>query len=124
MANLQHSHILPIHDYGEADGYTYIVMPFVKSGTLADLLKSQRLSLAQAGRIISQISDALDYAHSRGLVHRDIKPSNVLLDERGNCLLTDFGIAKIVARDYKTAPARWDEPEVFGGAASFRTLSI
>jgi serine/threonine protein kinase len=96
LAKLQHPHILPVHDYGAADGYTYIVMPFIQNGTLADLLKGRRLPLAQIGRIISQIGDALDYAHSRGLVHRDIKPSNVLLDERGNCLLTDFGIAKIL----------------------------
>lgn len=96
LAQLQHPHILPVFDYGQVDGYTYIVMPFLQSGDLTDLLKGQPLSLAQTGRIISQIGDALDYAHSRGLVHRDVKPSNVLLDERGNCLLTDFGIAKIV----------------------------
>lgn len=96
LAKLQHPHILPVFDYGEADGYTYIVMPFLQSGDLTDLLKGQPLSLAQTGRIISQIGDALDYAHSQGLIHRDVKPSNVLLDERGNCLLTDFGIAKIV----------------------------
>ncbi len=97
LARLQHPHILPVHDFGETDGYTYIVMPFVESGSLADLLQDdQPLSLAQIDRIIAHVGDALDYAHSQGVVHRDVKPSNVLVDQRGNCMLTDFGIAKIV----------------------------
>jgi Tol biopolymer transport system component/predicted Ser/Thr protein kinase len=96
LARLLHPHILPVHDYGEVDGYTYIVMPFVESGTLADLLEGDPLPLAQIRRIIAQIGDALDYAHSQGVIHRDVKPSNILVDQRGNCLLTDFGIAKMV----------------------------
>jgi hypothetical protein len=97
LANLQHPHILPVFDFGQEDGYTYITMPLVKSGTLSQLLKpGEPLPLAQIEKLIGQIGDALDYAHGQGIVHRDIKPSNVLLDERGNCLLTDFGIAKLV----------------------------
>jgi hypothetical protein len=96
LAKLQHPHILPVFDFGQVDGYTYIVMPFLQSGDLTDLLRDSALSLAQIRRIISQVGDALDYAHAHGLIHRDVKPSNVLLDERGNCLLTDFGIAKIL----------------------------
>lgn len=96
LAKLQHPHILPVFDFGEADGYTYIVMPFVESGTLAGLLRGQPLPVKQIRSIISQIGGALNYAHSHGLVHRDVKPSNVLIDETGNCLLTDFGIAKMV----------------------------
>jgi hypothetical protein len=96
LAQLQHPHILPVFDFGEADGYTYIVMPFVKSGTLTDLLKGPALSLPHIRTLVTQIGGALDYAHARGLIHRDVKPSNVLIDETGNCLLTDFGLAKII----------------------------
>jgi serine/threonine protein kinase len=96
IASLQHPHILPVFDYGESDGYTFIVMPFVETGTLSDLLIGKPLPLEQIQNIAIQVGDALDYAHSRGIVHRDIKPSNILIDERGNCLLADFGIAKIV----------------------------
>ncbi len=96
IASLQHPHILPVFDYGETDGYTFIVMPFVETGTLSDLLLGNPLPLDQIRLITAQIGDALDYAHLRGIVHRDIKPSNILIDERGNCILADFGIAKMV----------------------------
>lgn len=95
VAQLQHPHILPVFDYGESEGYPYIVMPFIVSGTLADILRKQRVSLPEARRIIGQIGDALSYAHARGMIHRDIKPSNILIDEGGNCLLTDFGLARM-----------------------------
>lgn len=97
IANLQHPHILPVHDFGQAGGYTYLVMPLIEGGTLARTLRAhQPLPLSQIERVMSQVGDALDYAHSRGIVHRDLKPSNVLLDQRGNCLLSDFGVAKMV----------------------------
>jgi serine/threonine protein kinase len=96
IARLQHPHILAIHDFGAAEAYTYIVMPFVEGGTLADALRRGRLDWPTIQRILRQVGDALDYAHSRGVVHRDVKPTNILVDPRGNCLLSDFGIAKIV----------------------------
>ena len=101
LARLQHPHILPVFDYGEADSYPYIVMPFVVSGTLADLLRSRRLLLPEMRRILTQVGDALGYAHAHGMIHRDIKPSNVLIDERGNCLLTDFGLARMAETSTK-----------------------
>jgi basic membrane lipoprotein Med (substrate-binding protein (PBP1-ABC) superfamily)/ABC-type branched-subunit amino acid transport system substrate-binding protein/predicted Ser/Thr protein kinase len=96
LAKLQHVHILPVHDYGQAEGYTYFVMPFVDTGNLADMLKGEPLPLPQIQKIITQVAGALDHAHGLGVVHRDIKPSNVLIDRAGNCLLADFGIAKMV----------------------------
>lgn len=96
IASLEHPHILPVYDYGEADGYTYLVMRYVEGGTLADRLKGRPLPLPEARRILSQLAAALDYAHARSVVHRDVKPSNVLMDEQGNCLLSDFGIAKML----------------------------
>ncbi len=96
VAQLQHPHIVPTYDYGEQDGYIYIVMPFIPGGTVAERLRSRLLTLDMIVKSMVQVGDALDYAHSRGVLHRDVKPSNVLIDERGNCLLTDFGIAKIL----------------------------
>ena len=95
LAQLQHPHILPVFDYGEADGYPYIIMPFVHSGTLTELLTRGRLPLSEVRRIMIQLGEALGYAHARGMIHRDIKPSNVLIDEQGNCLLSDFGLARM-----------------------------
>ncbi|HEY47438.1 MAG TPA: protein kinase [Anaerolineae bacterium] len=96
IAKLQHVYILPVHDFGEAEGYTYIVMPYVETGTLADMLEGKPLPLPKIRKFTSQVGAALGYAHSRDIVHRDVKPSNILIDEQENCLLTDFGIAKIV----------------------------
>ena len=96
LAQLQHPNILPIFDYGQSHGHTYIAMPLIKGGSLAARLQDQRLDFKTIRKIITQVGDALDYAHSRNLIHRDVKPANILIDERGNCLLTDFGLAKIV----------------------------
>jgi serine/threonine protein kinase len=96
LAQLQHPHILPVFDYGQKDGYSYIVMPFLQNGTLAELLQARRRTLPEIHQIMTQIGGALGYAHARGMIHRDVKPSNVLIDEQGNCLLTDFGLARMM----------------------------
>jgi serine/threonine-protein kinase len=95
VSQLSHPNIVPVWDYGEAEGHAYLVMPFIKVGNLADHLRRGRLSLEECTRLFDQVSSALDFAHRRGVVHRDIKPSNILLDEKGNALLTDFGLAQI-----------------------------
>ncbi|RMG86521.1 MAG: serine/threonine protein kinase, partial [Chloroflexi bacterium] len=96
IAKLEHIHILPIFSYGEEDGIMYMVMRYMDTGTLADLIKQGALSFKEASKLLKQIASALDYAHSHNIIHRDIKPSNVLIDNLGNAYLTDFGIAKIV----------------------------
>jgi Tol biopolymer transport system component/tRNA A-37 threonylcarbamoyl transferase component Bud32 len=92
-ANLQHPHILPLFDSGEADGYLFYVMPFVKGETLRDRMTHERqLPVADAVRITLEVASALDYAHRQGVVHRDIKPENILLHD-GSAMVADFGIA-------------------------------
>jgi len=96
-AALQHPHILPLYDSGDADGLLYYVMPFVDGVTLRDrLLKEGELPIADAVRILRDIADALAAAHKRGVVHRDLKPENVMLSGR-HALVTDFGVAKALS---------------------------
>ncbi len=96
-ANLQHPHILPLHDSGAADSFLYYVMPFVEGESLRDRLKrEQQLPISDAIRIATEVAGALDYAHRHGVIHRDIKPENILLHE-GSALVADFGIALAVS---------------------------
>jgi serine/threonine-protein kinase len=93
-ARLDHPHILPLLDSGEAQGRLYYVMPFVDGESLRDRLRRERqLPLRDALRIAREIADALSYAHSHGVVHRDIKPENILLSG-GHARVADFGIAR------------------------------
>lgn len=95
-AQLDHPHILPLLDSGEADGFLYYVMPYVEGETLRDLLaREKQLSLDDALRIAREIADALSHAHSHGVIHRDIKPENILL-AGGHARVADFGIARAV----------------------------
>jgi serine/threonine-protein kinase len=92
-ANLQHPHILPLFESGEADGYLFYVMPFVEGETLRDRIsREKQLPVSDAVRITTEVASALDYAHRHGVVHRDIKPENILLHD-GQALVADFGIA-------------------------------
>ncbi len=95
-ARLQHPHILPLLDSGEADGLLYYVMPLVTGETLrARLERERQLPIADAVRIAREVASALDYAHRQNVIHRDIKPENVLLHD-GSALVADFGIALAV----------------------------
>ena len=96
-ARLQHPHILPLYDSGQAGELLYYVMPFVEGESLRDRLTHEKqLPVEDAVQIGRDIAAALDYAHRHGVVHRDIKPENVMLHE-GEAIVTDFGIAKAVS---------------------------
>jgi serine/threonine protein kinase len=96
VAHLEHPHILPIYDFGEADGTPYIAMRYLAGGSMAQWIRRGLPPLDKLPKPVSQISSALDYAHQQGVIHRDLKPGNVLLDEIGNAYLSDFGIARVL----------------------------
>jgi len=96
IARLYHPHILPVHDFGEHDGTTYIVMEYVTGGTFKKKLKPQGMPLREAIDLILQACQALECAHQNNIVHRDVKPGNMLLRSENFLLLADFGIAKIL----------------------------
>ncbi len=97
LAALNHPHIVAVHDFGETpDGQMYYAMEFVSGMDLQHLLKRDPPEPKQIFKIITQVCEALQFAHERGIVHRDIKPANILIDERGNVKVADFGLAKVV----------------------------
>jgi serine/threonine-protein kinase len=94
-ARLEHPHIMPVYEVGEASGLHYIAMKFIAGRTLKDLLHQEgALEVARAATLLGQVGDALDYAHREGLIHRDIKPSNMMVTGEGWVYLTDFGLAR------------------------------
>lgn len=95
VVQLRHPHIVPVEYFGEHDGYAYLVMPFIEGGTLTDHMMNGPPSSAFGAKVFEQVASALQYAHGRGVVHRDVKPSNILIEENGNALLADFGLARI-----------------------------
>ena len=93
IARLEHPHIVPLYDYWrEVDG-AYLIMRWLRGGSLRDRMKRELFKPAEIVVLLNQIASALSLAHSRDIIHRDIKPENILLDDQGNAYLTDFGIA-------------------------------
>jgi serine/threonine protein kinase len=101
-ARLEHSHIVPIYDYGTQAGISYVVMRLLTGGSLDKRFEHRGQtgrplpSLGETARLLKQVASALDYAHSQGVIHRDIKPSNIMFDQQGSAYIVDFGIAKLV----------------------------
>jgi len=111
VARLSHPNIVTVHDASEQNGHLYIVMQLVDGGTLKhrlDQLHAQGYAMdaVEAVPIFAQLASALNYAHEQGVVHRDVKPVNVLMDRSGRPILSDFGIAKVLAstKDSLTRP--------------------
>lgn len=96
LARLQHLHIVGVHEFGEVDGFYYLIMEYVDGVTLRQLMATGELSTREALAIVPQICDALQYAHDAGVVHRDVKPENILLDRAGRVKVADFGLAKLM----------------------------
>ncbi|HTU27647.1 MAG TPA: serine/threonine-protein kinase, partial [Pirellulales bacterium] len=92
--SLRHSHIVGIHEVGECHGQHYFTMDFIAGEDLARRLARGPLGAETAAALLLDVARAVDYLHAAGLVHRDLKPSNILIDERGEALVTDFGLAK------------------------------
>src|SRR2546423_4099436 len=121
IARLSHPNIVTVHDFNEINGHLYIVMQLVDGGTLKQILDTSRdavsmgtsfptsmgspnahplpgtMDVLEANRIFQQLASALPYAHEKGIIHRNIKPVNVLMDRSGRPILSDFGIAKVLA---------------------------
>jgi len=97
IARLEHPHILPIYDFDGAHDPPYLVMRYLESGTLEEVMEQGLLPLDEVAYLLRQVCSALDYGHRQGIVHRDIKPSNIMIDQQGNAFVTDFGIARIAA---------------------------
>ena len=95
LARLDHPHIIKVFDYGEYQGSPFLVMQYIQSGTLKQRL-GKPLPYQQAAELIKPVAEALAYAHQQGVLHRDVKPSNILITNRGQPVLTDFGIAKLL----------------------------
>jgi serine/threonine-protein kinase len=96
VAGLQHPHILPLYESGEADGLLYYVMPYAEGESLRQRLdRHGQMGVNESVRIAMEVADGLDYAHRKGVIHRDIKPGNILLAE-GHATIADFGIARAI----------------------------
>jgi len=100
MARLSHPNIIAIHDYGEAGGWFYFVMEFVDGVNMRQAMKSEPIKPSDALAVVTQICDALQYAHEENVVHRDIKPENILLTRKGKVKIADFGLAKLLGMSH------------------------
>src|SRR5438094_4914118 len=96
IANLQHPHIVSVHDFGIAEQTPYLVMEYTPGGTLRSAHpKGTQLPFEQIVTYVKQIASALDYAHQHRVIHRDVKPENILLNAKGEIVLSDFGLAVV-----------------------------
>jgi serine/threonine protein kinase, bacterial len=120
---LEHRHLVPILDQGEADGHPYLAFAYMPGGSLADVISATgRLPLPDVLRLSAEIAAGLDLLHSHGIVHRDVKPPNVMLDEEGHAAVADLGMAKSQAYTVLTRPGTvmgtldYLAPELVSGA--------
>jgi len=96
LARLNHPNIVTVHDFGQANGFFYLLMEFVDGVNLRQAMRAGRFTPEQALSVVPRICEALQFAHNEGVLHRDIKPENILLDAKGRVKIADFGIAKLL----------------------------
>lgn len=104
LSKLTHPAILPLYEYGQANGLPYIVMPIMANGNFAERMKANGgpLTLSETVKALTPIAAALDFAHQQNVIHRDIKPSNILFDSQDHAVLADFGLAKMLESELET----------------------
>jgi tetratricopeptide (TPR) repeat protein len=109
-ASLQHPNICPIYEAGAIDGAPFLTMAYIDGHTLAERLRSGRPSVGETTRLVRAVALALAEAHDGGVLHRDVKPSNILINRRGEPILTDFGLARLGTPAYMPPEEMRDEP--------------
>jgi tetratricopeptide (TPR) repeat protein len=124
VAKLIHPHIVPVYDFSEHEGMSYLVMRYIDGHTLKAILKEGPLPLKEVLEMLRPAGEALTYAHEQGVLHRDIKPSNFLIDLEGEVFLTDFGLARMaestdstMSRDMMIGTPQYISPEQARGRA-------
>jgi serine/threonine protein kinase len=123
---LEHEHIIPCLDAGQFGRYCYLVMPYLRGGTLEDKLNAGLPTLEEACIVLEQLTSALAYIHSLGILHRDIKPANILFDHDNNLYLTDFGIVSWLGEKpgydgHMLGTPHFVAPEIFEGHVDARS---
>ena len=140
LAKLSHPNIVTIHDFGQAQEFSYLVMEYVDGMNLREVLRTGGLEPEQSLAVLSALAGALDYAHGEGVVHRDIKPENILFDRRGHVKLADFGLAKLAypsavnptltltrqafGTPHYMAPEQWESPQEVDHRADIYALGV
>ena len=136
LARLDHPHIVTVYDFGQTNGFFYLLMEFVDGVNLRQLLRAGKLSPEEALAIVPPLCEALQFAHERGIVHRDIKPENLLLTKDGRVKIADFGIAKMLgaeagATEEKAAgtpgymaPEQFGAPKLVDSRADIYSLGV
>ena len=123
---LEHEHIIPCLDAGQDGRYFYLVMPYLRGGTLEDKLNAGLPTLEEACIVLEELTSALAYIHSLGILHRDIKPANILFDNDNNLYLTDFGIVSWLGEKpgyngHMLGTPHFVAPEIFEGQVDVRS---
>ena len=133
VARLNHPNIVQVYDFGEENDIAYLVMEFIKGKELKNFFDAnERFDLKEVVRIMSELCEALEFAHAAGIIHRDIKPANVMIDTQGRTKLTDFGVARVQDSDKTSVertqagtmvgtPAYMSPEQITGGTIDKRT---